>query len=41
MIKNTEIKKLLEVVKDESLNVAGKYGISWKVLSYNNWLNIF
>lgn len=38
MIKNTEIKKLLEVVKDESLTIAGKYGISWKVLLYNTWL---
>lgn len=26
--KNTEIKKLLEVVKDQSVGVAGKYGIS-------------
>lgn len=38
MIKNTEITKLLDVVKDESVNVAGQYGISWKILLYNTWL---
>lgn len=41
MIKNTEIKKLVELVKDESVTIAGKYGTTWKVPLYNTGLKIF